>query len=65
MFYILEMPSVSLVWSIYPIRQFRGVTMDEHRSTAMSEFRAHYFPNLVKEERKKKGVIVIRPHPGV
>jgi len=33
--------------------------------TSMKQFREYYFPNMVKEERKPKGIIVIVARPGV
>ena len=39
--------------------------MDEHRFTAMSEFRARFFPNMVEEEQQHEQTIVILPRPGV
>ena len=33
--------------------------------TSMKQFREHYFPDMCKEERKPKGIIVIIPRPSV
>lgn len=39
--------------------------MDEPTFTSMSQFRAHYFPNMVEKERKPKRMIVVISRPGV
>ena len=54
-----------LLQELKTLRRNTVVTMDELGFTSMGRFREHFFPNMAKEERKPKRMIVILPRPGV